>query len=135
MREALVQKQFVLHYQAQVESGGKLVGAEVLVRWRHPVRGWIYPDDFIGIAEATGLIVPLGAWILRTACVELARWAGHTDTELLTLAVNVSARQFQHVGFVRAIRAWPTSSACRWTNSRLTRASCATFLSMRTMPP
>ena len=105
MREALAQKQFVLHYQAQVESGGKLVGAEVLVRWRHPVRGWIYPDDFIGIAEATGLIVPLGAWILRTACVELARWAGHTDTELLTLAVNVSARQFQHVGFVEELLA------------------------------
>ncbi|WP_273360716.1 GGDEF and EAL domain-containing protein [Simplicispira suum] len=103
MREALVQKQFVLHYQAQVEAGGKLVGAEVLVRWRHPVRGWIYPDDFIGIAEATGLIVPLGAWILRSACVELARWAGHPDTEPLTLAVNVSARQFRHIGFVEEL--------------------------------
>jgi diguanylate cyclase (GGDEF)-like protein/PAS domain S-box-containing protein len=100
MRQALEQQQFVLHYQAQVECGGKLVGAEALVRWQHPARGWIYPSDFIGIAESTGLIVPLGAWILRAACAELAAWASDPRTEGLTMAVNVSARQFRHVGFV-----------------------------------
>jgi EAL domain-containing protein (putative c-di-GMP-specific phosphodiesterase class I) len=70
------------------------------VRWQHPARGWIYPSDFIGIAESTGLIVPLGAWILRAACAELAAWASDPRTEGLTMAVNVSARQFRHVGFV-----------------------------------
>ena len=100
MRRALVQQQFILHYQAQVEAGGRLVGAEALVRWEHPDRGRVYPNDFIGIAEATGLIVPLGAWILHTACMQLAAWAKNAETAHLILAVNVSARQFRHVHFV-----------------------------------
>lgn len=105
MRQALVAKQFVLHYQAQVEKGGRLVGAEALVRWNHPVRGRVSPDAFIGIAEATGLIVPLGAWILRAACQQLAEWATGTETAHLTIAVNVSARQFRDVHFVEELLA------------------------------
>jgi len=100
LRHALAQQQFVLHYQAQMEAGGGLVGAEALVRWEHPARGRIYPNEFIGIAEATGLIVPLGAWILRSACRQLATWAQDARTAHLTLAVNVSAQQFRHAQFV-----------------------------------
>ncbi len=100
MRLALTAEQFVLYYQPQVAKGGKLVGAEALVRWRHPARGLVYPDDFIRIAETTGLIVPLGVWILRTACTQLAQWSADAETAHLTLAVNVSARQFRHGSFV-----------------------------------
>jgi len=100
LRHALTREQFVLHYQAQMEAGGRLVGAEALVRWEHPARGRVYPNEFIGIAEATGLIVPLGAWILRTACRQLAAWAQDARTAHLTLAVNVSAQQFRHAQFV-----------------------------------
>ncbi len=100
MREGIAAEQFVLHYQPQVAKGGRLVGAEALIRWDHPVRGRVFPDDFIGIAESTGLIVPLGAWLLRAACKQLAAWGRDAETAHLTLAVNVSARQFRHVHFV-----------------------------------
>ena len=100
LRHALKEQQFVLHYQAQVEAGGRVVGAEALVRWEHPTRGMVFPNAFIAIAESTGLIVPLGKWILQTACAQLAKWALNPETAHLTLAVNVSAQQFREPKFV-----------------------------------
>ncbi|WP_306419019.1 EAL domain-containing protein [Simplicispira lacusdiani] len=100
LRQALREQQFVLHYQAQVGPDGQRVGAEALVRWRHPQRGLVLPADFIAAAESSGLIVPLGEWVLRSACVQLAHWAQRPETAGLVLAVNVSARQFRHGGFV-----------------------------------
>ncbi|NMM77008.1 EAL domain-containing protein [Acidovorax sp. SRB_24] len=99
-RAALAQDQFVLHYQPQVDHQGRCVGVEALVRWQHPQRGTVPPAEFIALAEETGLILTLGRWVLHTACALLARW--HRDPVLshLTMAVNVSPRQFRHPSFV-----------------------------------
>ena len=99
LRAALREKQFVLHYQAQV-AGGQFTGAEALVRWPHPQRGLMPPLDFIPLAEETGLILPLGYWILQTACERLAAWSGNPKMANLTIAVNVSALQFRQADFV-----------------------------------
>ena len=103
LREALALGQLALHYQAQVVGNGRLTGAEALVRWTHPVRGNVPPVDFIPLAEETGLILPLGQWVLETACVQLAHWAKQPSMEGLVLAVNVSARQFHHQDFVAQV--------------------------------
>ncbi|NRD51330.1 EAL domain-containing protein, partial [Corallococcus exiguus] len=79
--------------------------AEALVRWRHPDRGVISPADFIPLAEETGLILPLGRQVLQTACEQLVRWSAHPATAPLTIAVNVSARQFRQGGFVGQVLA------------------------------
>jgi diguanylate cyclase (GGDEF)-like protein/PAS domain S-box-containing protein len=95
LRHALEREEFVLHYQPMVEiATGRLVGAEALVRWNHPDSGLIQPEDFIPLAEETQLIVPLGAWVLRTACTQMKAWhdSGHA---WLRVAVNLSPRQFQ----------------------------------------
>ena len=110
LREAVRQDQFILHYQAQmatdhVTGGHHLTGAEVLVRWLHPVRGMVSPAEFIPVAEESGLILPLGHWVLTTACVQLATWATRPTMAHLTLAVNVSARQFHHRDFVAQVLA------------------------------
>jgi diguanylate cyclase (GGDEF)-like protein/PAS domain S-box-containing protein len=94
LRKAIVDGQFLVFYQAQVDSTGRIIGAEALVRWQHPERGLISPAEFIPLAEETGLILPLGQWVLSTACTQLARWAAKPETAHLTVAVNVSARQF-----------------------------------------
>jgi PAS domain S-box-containing protein/diguanylate cyclase (GGDEF)-like protein len=93
LQRALDEQEFELRYQPQVDvSTGQIVGVEALVRWQHPTRGLVRPDEFIGLAEQTGLIVPLGKWVLDTACAQLARWhaAGYGH---LVMAVNVSAVQ------------------------------------------
>jgi len=100
LREGLREGQFLLHYQAQIHQQQGIVGAEALVRWQHPQRGLVSPAEFIPVAEASGLIVPLGVWILRTACQQLVEWARDPQTAHWTLAVNVSARQFRHSHFV-----------------------------------
>lgn len=100
LRLALDQKQFLLHYQPQIDLEGRLTGAEVLVRWRHPVRGMVSPGEFIPLAEETGLIQDLGHWVMKTACERLAAWAFDPEMSHLTLAVNVSVRQFSEPGFV-----------------------------------
>jgi diguanylate cyclase (GGDEF)-like protein/PAS domain S-box-containing protein len=100
LREALRHSEFVLHYQGQVNNGGHITGAEALVRWRHPRRGLVAPGIFIPVAETSGLILPLGRWVLREACSQLARWAGSSQTAELKLAVNVSVRQFLQPDFV-----------------------------------
>ena len=100
LRDALREGQFLLHYQPQISQRDGMVGAEALVRWQHPQRGLVSPAEFIPVAEASGLIVPLGAWILRTACEQLVQWARSPQTAQWSVAVNVSARQFRHPDFV-----------------------------------
>ena len=100
LRTALDNQQFLLHYQVQVTSRQRMTGAEVLVRWQHPQRGMVSPADFVPLAEETGLILPLGHWVLETACAQLAKWAGQIGFEALTIAVNVSVCQFRQVDFV-----------------------------------
>lgn len=104
LRLALEQQQLVLHYQVQVEKHGRTIGAEVLIRWQHPERGMVPPAQFISLAEDTGLILPIGAWVLRTACQQLKAWENTAATAELQLAVNVSARQFRGVDFVQTVR-------------------------------
>lgn len=105
LREALSKGQFLLYYQAQVESGGCLTGVEALLRWQHPRRGLVSPVEFIPLAEETGVILPLGQWVLETACIQLARWASRPEMRHLTIAVNVSARQLHHPHFVAQVLA------------------------------
>ena len=102
-RAILEQEQLELYYQAQVNSAGRLTGAEALVRWRHPSRGMVSPAEFIPLAEESGLILPLGHWVLATACQQLAAWAKHPGTAHLTVAVNVSAKQFHLPTFVEEV--------------------------------
>jgi EAL domain-containing protein (putative c-di-GMP-specific phosphodiesterase class I) len=103
LRNAVEREEFVLHYQPQVNvSSGRIVGVEALIRWNHPVRGMIPPASFIGLAEETGLIVPMGAWALRTACAQAKAWQ-EGGLGQLRVAVNVSARQFASAGFVESI--------------------------------
>lgn len=100
LREAIRQQQFVLYYQPQVFGEGRLTGAEALVRWQHPKRGVVSPAEFIPLAEETGLILPLGHWVLKTACLQLVMWATQPATAHLSVAVNVSAKQIQQADFV-----------------------------------
>ena len=104
LREAIEKKQFTLYYQAQI-AGEQVVGAEALVRWQHPQRGVVSPNDFIPLAEESGLILPIGEWVLETACTQLAIWATQPDMAHLTVAVNVSARQFHQSDFVGQVLA------------------------------
>ncbi|KTS35008.1 hypothetical protein NS228_14625 [Methylobacterium indicum] len=100
LRHALARDELLLHYQPQVRSAcGRLVGFEALVRWRHPTRGLVPPCAFIPLAEETGLIVPLGEWVLRAACREAAGWA-----HPLKIAVNLSPRQFQQADLPERVR-------------------------------
>jgi diguanylate cyclase (GGDEF)-like protein len=103
LRLALQLEQFSLHFQPQVQQGGQVCGVEALLRWQHPERGPVSPGDFIPVAEETGLIIPLGEYILRQACEQLARWAGQPGMAHLTLSVNVSPRQFQQDNFVALV--------------------------------
>jgi len=103
MRLALAQGEFFLHYQPQIDAEGHCTGVEALVRWRHPQRGLVSPANFIPVAEETGLILELGRQVLQQACGLLADWAGAAHTAHLTLAVNVSSRQFKHADFVQQV--------------------------------
>ena len=90
LRKAITNQEFELHYQSVMDvETRELSGVEALVRWRHPTRGLIAPDQFIPLAEATGLILPLGEWVVRQACLDAARWPAH-----IKIAINISAVQF-----------------------------------------
>ena len=103
LHEALQRQQFVIHYQPQVDTDEGVIGAEALIRWQHPRKGMILPGEFIPVAELTGQILPLGRWILRTACQQLAEWAADPCREHLVLSVNVSAREFYQPDFVATV--------------------------------
>ena len=105
LRLALSQHQFLLYYQPQFDIDERVVGAEALVRWHHPLRGIVSPIEFIPLAEETGLILPLGHWVLETACRHLYRWQQAEHSAALSMAVNISARQFRHPDFVDLVRA------------------------------
>ena len=103
MRRGLGQDEFQLHYQIQVDGRGTPTGVEALVRWLHPREGMISPARFIPLAEETGLILPLGQWVLETACAQLAQWAQLPARAAWTIAVNVSAAQFTQPTFVASV--------------------------------
>ena len=103
LREAVLRDQFVLHYQAQVTDDGRITSAEALLRWQDPARGLVAPGEFIQTAEKTGLILPLGRWVLQTACDQLALWARRPDLAHLSLAVNINAQQFRQADFVEQV--------------------------------
>ncbi len=104
LRLALARGQLHLYYQAQIDGGRQIIGAEALLRWAHPVRGLVLPGNFIPLAEETGLILPIGLWVLETACTRIKAWSLDPATRDLHLAVNVSARQFRQPGFVAQVQ-------------------------------
>jgi len=103
LRLGLQRSEFLPYYQPVVDADGTILGAEALVRWQHPERGMVAPGEFIAIAEQTGLIMPLGRLMLRAACVQLAAWAAHPQTQEWSVSVNVSAHEFKHADFVRQV--------------------------------
>lgn len=140
MREALAARQFLVHYQAQMDSTGRMVGVEALVRWQHHKRGMIHPAEFISLAEETGLIRPLGKWVLETACRQLKAWEAHAATAHLTIAVNISVQQFyardfvdQVLSVVKQSGANPQKLKLEITESLLLRDVDATIEKMRVL--
>lgn len=104
LRMALQKNAFVLHYQVQVDEHLKIIGAEALLRWQHPRRGLLEPGHFIALLEETGLIVPIGHWVLESACKQLKAWGKNPASRDLQLAINVSVRQFRIKNFVGEVR-------------------------------
>jgi len=105
LRQALAGQQLMLYYQSVVNAQGHVSGYEALLRWKHPERGMVSPADFVPVAEQTGLILPMGQWVLHTACTQLALWAKVPARAHLTLAVNLSARQLRQNDFVAEVEA------------------------------
>jgi diguanylate cyclase (GGDEF)-like protein/PAS domain S-box-containing protein len=103
LRHAWRENHLSVEYQPQVAEDGRIIGAEALLRWEHPRRGVVPPDEFIPMAEETSLIIPIGHWVLEAACAQLALWARRPDRAHLVLAVNVSVRQFRHPEFVEEV--------------------------------
>ncbi len=102
LREGIRKREFVLWYQPQVKRG-RVIGAEALLRWNHPQRGVLAPAEFISLAEETGLITGLGGQVMEEACRQLAEWRQRAETASLSIAVNVSARQFRQADFVEQV--------------------------------
>jgi len=105
LRKAIDEAQLVLHYQPVVDASDHICGAEALVRWQHPKHGMVLPGDFIRIAEQSGLILPLGQWVLEAGCAQLATWAAKQETAHLSLSINISGRQLQQPDFTERIQA------------------------------
>jgi diguanylate cyclase (GGDEF)-like protein/PAS domain S-box-containing protein len=104
LRQARARDELELYYQPQVDAKGRPQGAEVLLRWRRPGHGLVPPAEFIGLAEETGLIVPIGAWAVDQVCARIAAWKGRPGFRNLTLAVNISSGQFHREDFVEQVR-------------------------------
>ncbi|MGP9574606.1 putative bifunctional diguanylate cyclase/phosphodiesterase [Halomonas sp. AOP42-C1-46] len=105
LHQALERNELTLHYQVQVDHQGVTTGVEALLRWYHPQRGWVSPATFILLAEENRLIVPIGHWVLRSACEQLAKWSHQVAYAPLSISVNVSSVQFQQPEFVRDVEA------------------------------
>jgi diguanylate cyclase (GGDEF)-like protein len=106
LRQAVAHEDFVVYYQPQIDTAsGQLVGVEALVRWQHPERGLVEPVDFIGLAEETGLILPLGLWVLRMACRQAQSWRAQNDGRPLLLSVNLSPMQVRQPDLVAEVAA------------------------------
>lgn len=107
LRGAIENNEFILYYQIQVDGSDpqRSFGAEALIRWVHPERGLVSPAEFIPLAEDTGLILPIGEWVLETACLQLVKWSAQPETSRLTVAVNVSAHQFHQIDFAENVLA------------------------------
>jgi diguanylate cyclase (GGDEF)-like protein/PAS domain S-box-containing protein len=140
LRQVVTHGQLVLYYQPQLEAGNRVVGAEALLRWQHPQRGLVQPAEFIPIAEETGLILPIGSWVLETACRQLRAWQENPLARDLVLAVNVSAKQFHQPDFVDQVRgiiersgANPTRLKLELTESVVIDDIAATVDKMKTL--
>jgi len=103
LKSALWNRQFELFYQPQVDRSGRIIGAEALLRWKHPIRGYVSPGEFIPLAEDAGLMREIGHWVLEAACQTLVRWRSDTDLAQLALSVNVSASQFLDEDFEQSV--------------------------------
>ncbi len=115
LRHALERSEFLLHYQPQIDTNsGKVVGVEALLRWQHPELGLIAPSDFVPLLEETGIIIPVGEWVLRAACEQLRKWR-RAGREHLRIAVNLSARQFNEPNFASIIDRAMQASGCNPT--------------------
>jgi EAL domain-containing protein (putative c-di-GMP-specific phosphodiesterase class I) len=136
LRRALERNEFQLFYQPQADLSGRIRGFEALLRWQHPSRGLLTPDEFIGIAEETGLIVPIGTWVIDEACRQASRW-NTGRAQPVKVAVNVSSLQFYFSDLAAIVRAALEKTAVRpeWLELELTesilirdKANCATDL-------
>ena len=105
LRNAIDLQELQLHYQLQFDHLNRPIGAEALIRWKHPIRNIISPASFIPIAEDTGLILPIGQWVLETACAQIKQWEKDEITRQIVLSINVSASQFHENNFVSKLRA------------------------------
>lgn len=103
LRYAIDNNQFELYYQVQINKQHAPIGAEALIRWIHPDRGMVSPADFIPLAEDTGLILPIGQWVLDTACAQLKKWQSNAQTRELSISINVSAKQFNQTDFIQQV--------------------------------
>jgi diguanylate cyclase (GGDEF)-like protein/PAS domain S-box-containing protein len=103
IRDALRRGEFMLYYQPQKDGAGNTIGMEALIRWRHPERGLVKPESFIRLAEETGLILPIGQWVMEAACSQLNAWALQGGDIDWPVSVNVSASQFRHPQFVELV--------------------------------
>lgn len=104
LHKAFDNDQFQLHYQLQVNNLGQALGAEALIRWMHPERGMVLPFHFISLAEEIGLILPIGKWVIETACAQLKVWQQSAFTKDIVLSINVSAKQFRQADFVEQVQ-------------------------------
>jgi diguanylate cyclase (GGDEF)-like protein len=104
LRQGIAQSQFVLYYQPQFRFDGLQIGVEALVRWKHPQRGLVAPGVFIPVAESSGLILPLGKWILQQACRQAVRWSADPAKAHWSIGINVSAKEFRQPDFVQLVR-------------------------------
>ncbi|MEP6908563.1 MAG: EAL domain-containing protein [Pseudoxanthomonas sp.] len=103
LRDALSSRRFVLFYQPQIDAQGRIIGAEALLRWRDPKRGLVTPGEFVQAAEDTGFILPLGQWVLATACQQLCQWQQHPALAQMRLSINVSALELRQPDFVSKV--------------------------------